>query len=60
MGGFEIELNLLRSGVAAALQAASRAPDSVTLAGVLVRDNPFDPERATVTVCNRPVRIRKA
>jgi hypothetical protein len=52
-------LDLLGNGIAAARKTASGAFDPVTLACGLIRDNPFDPEGATVPVHDDPVRIRQ-
>ena len=54
-GRFVCERHLLGSGVAATLQAASRAFDSISFAGALIGDDAFHPKRSTVAVCNDPI-----
>jgi hypothetical protein len=51
------ELNFLCYGVAAALQATSRALDSVPFARLLIRDDSFDSKSAVVTVRNCPISV---
>src|SRR6266853_5857543 len=50
-------LNLLRSCVAAALQATSCTFDSVPLARLLIRDDSFHPKSAAVTVGHNPISV---
>ena len=51
------ELNLLRGGVAAALQATSCALESVAVARFLVRDDSFDSKSAAVAVGHNPISV---